>query len=48
MAYYNVDSVTEFDYKDPMQKRISQTFVFYPKLIEDFKEPNLKKNFHSL
>ena len=48
MAYYNTNSVAEFDYKDPMQKRINQTFIFYPKLIEDFEDPNLKANFNSI
>lgn len=36
MAYYNDTSVTEFDYKDPIQEKMNQTFVFYPKLIENF------------
>ena len=47
-AYCNITSVTEFDYKDLMQMKKNQTFVFYPKLIEDFEEPNLKANFNSI
>jgi hypothetical protein len=48
MAYCNSTSVAEFDYKDTIQKKINKTFVFYPKLIEDFEETNLKTNFNSI
>ena len=41
-------SVAEFDIRDPIQKKINQTFIFYPKLLEDFEEPNLKVNFNTI